>query len=161
MTHQNRYIPTIISLLMLSISTSVSAQTGISDETKRNLLKSANPVNDLSKSIISVTAPKSSIMDNKYIDAYNNYKSGTKILIDSGHKINSHVFTYKSEIPANQLPPGSCTPVFMGGHFVLVPTGGLLVVPSGISLSGWGGPKKLSEKSKSILKNVFGMEIDE
>lgn len=160
MGYTNKYLYTVISIIILSVS-SASAQIGLSEETRKSLLKSANPMNDPMKNFMTQPLESDKTTDNKYLDAYNQYRLSTKVdLTLEEYKINSHVFTYKSDIPANQLPVYASQVVYMGGHFVIVPTGGGLVTPSGISLTGW-SPKILSEKSKAILKYVYGMEIEE
>lgn len=159
--------PTITGLLFLTISMSVSAQISIADDTKKYLLNTAKPLNSSSTSSfqLQTVEQKNGILNNKYIDAYNNYKYKGISLMDkdlelSGYpKIKDYVFKYTSPTPVNLLPNGTITPVYMGGHFVIVPLGGL-VVPSGMSLTG-GGPKKLSEKTKNILRNVYGMQVDD
>ena len=76
------------------------------------------------------------------------------------YKLNPNILIYNGKTPLNQLPAGSTTLVYMGGHFCIVNTGGSLIFPSGLDFSG-GGTKKLSEKSRNILTNVYGLEIEE
>ncbi|MFR9166546.1 MAG: hypothetical protein ACLVKO_10150 [Dysgonomonas sp.] len=137
----------------------------IGDDYKKELWKTIKPTNESKFELpgSSLKSSKEIINENKYIRSYHNYKNNLDNLIEitkPKYTINPGIFTYKGSTPLNQLPRGSTQLVFMGGHFYFVPTGGLLVVPSGFDFSG-GGRKKLSEKSKSILQNVYGMEIDE
>ncbi|NDW18898.1 hypothetical protein D0T53_08225 [Dysgonomonas sp. 216] len=100
------------------------------------------------------------IIDNKYLRSYYKYKSGD--LLDKfkdKYQINPSVLIYKGDIPLNMLPAGSTAIVFMGGHFHFIPTGGTMITPSGINLSGW-SKKTLSPKSRAIIEQVFGMEVE-
>ncbi|NDW09155.1 hypothetical protein [Dysgonomonas sp. 520] len=163
MNHTNRYICTIFNILILSFSVTLSGQIGISDESKKMLLKSVNPFNNQGADLFKQQLkPQNSVLENKYLDAYNNMKAKSVLNntdVDK-YKIDKHVYTYSSKIPANLIPPGSYVPVYMGGHFHLVSTAGTLMSPSGLSLTGW-SPPRLSDKSKTILRNVFGMEVED
>ena len=137
------------------------------DDYKKELWKTIKPSEKKSywPSPSSTKNDSKSVIDNKYIKSYNNYKLNSNLdhlleITEPKYKLNPYIGVYNGVTPINQLPAGSTQIVFMGGHFYFVGTGGSLVFPSGIDLLG-GGPKKLSEKSKNILINVFGMEIDE
>lgn len=138
------------------------------DDYKKELWKTIQPTgkNPLSlPKTLKKDEDKSNILENKYSKAYSNYKYGDDLnhlleITDAKYKLSPNLIQYNGVTPLNELPAGSTQIVYMGGHFYFVNTGGSLVVPSGISLTG-GGRKKLSEKSKSILVNVYGMEIEE
>lgn len=158
-----------VCLILVSVNMVVYGQSILGDDYKKELWKSINPSNNKpltlpgsrqEKKVSPVNAP----LDNKYLKSYINYKfKGLDHFLEitePKYKLNPNLTKYSGAIPLNQLPAGSTQLVYMGGHFVMVNTGGFLVFPSGRSLSGW-EPKKLSEKSKNILINVFGKEIEE
>jgi len=133
------------------------------DELKKELWKTIKPT---SSSPLAIPDPKPGlldqdrIIDNKYIRAYNKYKSST--LSDQfadKYKVDPNMLIYRGSVPLNQLSPNATTLVYMGGHFYIVPIGGLQVFPSGLNLGGW-SRKTLSDKSRAIIENVYGMEIE-
>jgi len=138
------------------------------DDYKNELWKNVKPTGKNSLSLpktLKKDNTKSNLLDNKYTNAYSNYKYGNNLehlleITEFKYKLSPNLTIYNGITPINELPAGSTQIVFMGGHFYFVGTGGVSVFPSGIDLTG-GGRKKLSEKSKNILRNVFGMEVDE
>lgn len=165
----NRYITGI---LFLSLSISAQAQSvtsplrsSIKDDIRRDLLKQVKPAQAIPGSAMKQsTTTNRAIREETLEDFSKKYIIGTGgSEYDDKYQISPHVTTYNSSVPINKLPDGYVFPVFTGGHWILTnPTTRVdgLVVPSGMNLSG-GGKKPMSEKSKSILKNVFGMEVEE
>jgi hypothetical protein len=134
------------------------------DTYKQELLKSVAPENPKFLQQPKISNETLPVTDNQILKAYDNYKykSANRLmdLFKDKYKISPNITLFKGSIPLNMRPAGSTETVFMGGHHVQVPTGGTLVVPSGNSLSG-GIRKKLSPKTKDILINVLGMDIEE
>lgn len=155
--------------MFLSIHTYIYGQKVVfGDDYKKELWKTINPSNKNTLSFpkaLKREDTKSSLLDNKYTKAYSNYKYGDNLnhlleITELKYKLSPNLTQYSGMTPLNELQAGSTQIVFMGGHFHFISTGGTQVFPSGMSLTG-GGRKKLSEKSKSILVNVYGMEIEE
>lgn len=137
----------------------------LSDDYKKDLMKSINPNNSSPLSLPGTlrSAEKETVLDNKYVKSYTNYGNNLDHLLEitePEYKLNPNLTVYNGTTPLNQLPAGSTQLLYMGGHFYFVSVAGLNVFPSGLDFGG-GGQKKLSAKSKSILINVFGMEIEE
>lgn len=164
--YQHIYAKFLLSIVMVSFSVMVYGQYG-GDDYKKELWKTIKPSSTvpltLSGSKTSASEQKS-LIENKYQKSYYDYlyKSLDHLLeiTEPEYRITPGLTTYRGDVPLNTLPVNATQIVFMGGHFHIIPVGGSLVFPSGLNLSG-GGKKKLSAKSKNILINVYGMEVDE
>lgn len=157
----------VFTVILTSVSFSMLAQySSFKEEYKKELWKTIKPSKPTS--LPSAQDPKESLIksedliDNKYIKAYNKSKYSSSALLDivqDKYKVNPEMLIYRGAEPANKLPPGSTTLVYMGGHFYFVSNAGMLVFPSGLNFGG--SPRKtLSAKSRAIIENVFGMEIE-
>lgn len=158
---------TISFLLSCSVFTQAqnsSLSVSIKDEMKKDLLKQIKPS---SVSGSSMQQHKYSIGDLKE-ETLSEYikrkvKSSAGEEFDDKYKVAESITNINPKVPLNKLPDGHVTPEFINGRWVFVNTAKTLdglVKPSGIDLSG-GGTKKMSEKTKNILKNVLGQEVDE
>lgn len=164
--YKHIYSKFLLSLLFASFSIAVYGQY-VGDDYKKELWKTIKPSGSKPLTLPgakSATMENKSLVENKYQKSYYNYlyKNLDHLLeiTEPEYRLSPNLTTYTGNTPINQLPAGSTQLVFMGGHFYFVSNAGSLVVPSGLDLSG-GGKKKLSAKSKSILTNVFGMEVEE
>ncbi len=168
---RNIYSKFLLYFFIVSANSLTYAQISIvGDDYKKELWKSINPSNNKPLTLpgsVNIKPnkliEKETPLDNKYIKSYLNYKyKGLDHLVEiteAKYKLNPNLTKYSGIAPLNRLPEGSTQTVYMGGHFYIVSTAGTLVVPTGLNLGG-GGSKKLSEKSKNILINVFGKEIE-
>lgn len=163
---QRKYIAGI---LFITLSVSVQAQSvssslksSLKDDMRRDLLKQVKPSQAIPGSSMKPhTSSQKAVTEQSLEEFSKKYIIGTGgAEFEDKYHISPHVTTYSSPIPINQLPEGSVVPVFTGGRWILTSSAGSLVSPSGIDLSG-GGKKKMSPKAKSILENVFGMEVEE
>lgn len=76
----------------------------------------------------------------KTLHTLEQYKAQTRVSIST---------TVTNSRPINELPPGSVRYEFVGKNFMMIPTGGTRVVPSGRD----SGPiRKRHKKNKNILK---------
>ena len=164
MVQSSRKPKLFISILLTCIGMNTYGQISVREDFKKQLWKEIKPEisNELQKQPLKMK--EIPLDDNKYIDAYENYKykEGGRLLkrLKNEYNVSPNLTQYKGVVPLNQLPAGSTRSVYMGGHFYNVSNAGTRVTPSGIDLS-FSKKKKLSEKSKSILRNVFGMEIED
>ena len=143
-----------------------SLSTSIKNEMKKDLLKQVNP---------SMATPNSSMKQSP--NTVNNTMNSDNLLefskkyrkgsggeeFDSRYKVNPHAVTYSSKVPINQIEPGKVIPIYNGGHFIFVnPATNAkgLVTPSGLDLSG-GGKKKMSNRTRLILEQVFGVVLED
>ena len=158
-----------IGLFFITVSVSIQAQSlssSIKDGMKRELMKQIKPLSNTPTTAKqrSSSSGLKPVENDDLLEYYKKYKGGSGgAEFDNKYQVSPIVTTYTSKTPVNKLPDGYVVPIFQNGHFIFAnPTSRVdgLVFPSGIDLSG-GGKKKMSEKSKSILINVFGMEIDE
>lgn len=103
-----------------------------------------------------------STSENNYSTAYYKYKFGGVSLFNSDdfekYKVRPEAYTYYGDEPLDVLPAGSTQVVYMGGHFYYVSIAGFRASGRGSNLSGW-KTKKISAKSKSILRFVYDMPI--
>lgn len=158
----------ITSCIFILVSVSIQAQSlssSIKEDMKKDLLKQIKPTLSypsptMEKSPINSTA----VQDDDILKFYNKYKSGTGgAEFEPKYQISPNVTTYSGKDPINKLPDGYVVPVFQNGQWVFAnPNMRVdgLVAPSGINLSG-GGKKRLSKRTRDILVNIFGMEIDD
>jgi len=151
----------LVSCIFIFLGSGVYAQVSvIKDDYKKELWKTIKPTDTSPLSPSEQTMKSISedpLFDNDIAKYYNNYLKKPNLGPESEYKLNPNLLIFNSKTPLNQLPPGSTQVVYMGGHFVIIPTGGSLIYPSGLDLSG-GGRKVVSEKSKLILRSVFGIE---
>ncbi|MDH6354264.1 hypothetical protein M2132_000591 [Dysgonomonas sp. PH5-45] len=142
---------------------SLRAQIGINEEKKSFLLNSTTSFK-LQQSPSLLSPSKTALYeDNKYAKTYYRYRLvGLDDLLkeNSPYKIHPDLYTYKGTTPLNLMPPGSLETVYMGGHFYPVSNAGTLSGVGGLNLTGW-EPKKLSAKTKAIIKAVYGRNIDD
>ena len=167
MSRKYTYSKYLLSFIFSAISIYSYGQSILGDDYKKELWKTIKPSekSPLRLSPSEKSVEKESFLENKYMKAYNNSRYGKNLdhlmeIAEPKYKISPALTEYKGSVPLNVPQPGSTTWVYMGGHFYLVSVAGIPVFPSGISLFG-GDKKKLSAKSKSILVNVFGMEVEE
>jgi len=134
----------------------------VKDDYKKELWKTIKPTSNspLTPGRSLQLDKESSLFKNEILDYYNKYIKKPDFGLETEYKLNPNLTKYNGKTPVNQLPPGSTRLVYMGGHFYSIPAGGTLVVPSGINLGGE-VRKIVSERSKSILINVLGMEIED
>lgn len=141
---------------------------GFGSDYKKELWKSIDPSKKSplqTSKVIELPKKTENVLENKYGNYYSNLKNDNKLdhlleVTKSPHTLSPTLLIYNGNIPLNQLPAGSTSLMFIGGHFYFVGNSGRNVIPSGVDLSG-GGIKKMSQKSKNILTNVFGLEIDD
>lgn len=158
----------VTSFLFLSIGITLQAQSSLSgsikDEMKKDLLKQIKPSILPPPSFRQQVTPGKAIQDDDLLEFAKKYQKKTGgAEFDDKYKLGEGLKNLRSNIPLNKLPDGHVTPVFNNGRWEFMSTANRvdgLVMPSGMNLSG-GGAKKLSEKSKKILINVFGMDVDE
>lgn len=158
----------ITSFLFLSIGITLQAQSSLAgslrDEMKKDLLKQVKPTLVSPSSYLQqITTNKAIQEDNlsEYAKKYQKSNGGAEF--EDKYKLGEGLKNLRSNIPFNKLPDGHVTPVFNNGRWEFMSTANRidgLVTPSGLNLSG-GGAKKMSEKSKKILIDVFGIEVDE
>lgn len=161
----------LLYFFIVSANSFTCAQISIAgDDYKKELWKSINPSSNTPLTLpgsanlgAEKLIEKETPINNKYIKSYLNYKyKGLDHLIEiteTKYKLNPNLTKYSGIVPLNQLPDGSTQTVYMNGHFYIISTAGALVIPSGMTL-GDRDSKKLSDKSKNILINVFGKEIE-
>lgn len=144
-----------VTMFTLCMSTHTMAQISIKDELKKDLLKSVNPINDFKSN------PLSQSYDNNVIskkDALRSYiNKGIGVEAKPKYEVHPNAYTYFNKGELKELWRSNVTTVYEGGHFIQgmpIPTLG------GFSFS-VGGQKKVSEKDKKILKNVYGQEVEE
>ncbi|MDU1903799.1 MAG: hypothetical protein E6772_03365 [Dysgonomonas sp.] len=162
----------ITGILFITLSLSVQAQSvssslksSLKDDIRKDLLKQVKPPQAIPGSSMRPHISSQKAIRNESLEELSKkYITGTGgSEFDDKYHINPHVTTYSSPIPVNKAPDGFVVPMFIGGHWVFaspVTRVDGLIVPSGLDLSG-GGKKKMSAKAKSILENVFGMEVEE
>lgn len=162
---RQRYI-TGIAFLIISVAVQAqSLRSYIKDDMKKELLKQMNP--NLSPSVPTMQQSPSrgaKAQNEDILDYYNKHKAGSVLDIDPDkkYKISPNLTKYTGKDPINKLPDGHVEPIFHLGQWHLGnPSNRVdgLVSPSGLNLSGW-KKKKLSEKSKKILINVYNMTLD-
>ncbi|MFT4072680.1 MAG: hypothetical protein QM654_12265 [Dysgonamonadaceae bacterium] len=165
-----RFIQNISPLLfILYTSESVFGQS-IQHELKKDLWKTIKPYSSKGDNPTNPTVRAPQALDdyNKLPDVMEYYyKTKSKMTLDDfydeykrTHTVNPNVYTFYGDEPINKVKAGYLTPELFGGHFQMVPAKSNYIKPSGLNLSG-GGRKKLSEKTKKILKEVFGQEPEE
>ncbi len=158
----------VTSFLFLSIGITLQAQSSlagsIKDEMKKDLLKQVKPTLVSPSSYLQQAASDKIIQEDNLLEYAKKYqKSNGGAEFDDKYKLGDGLKNLRSNVPLNKLPDGHVTPVFNNGRWEFMSTANRvdgLVTPSGLNLSG-GGAKKMSEKSKKILMNVFGIEVDE
>lgn len=140
---------TLFTFVGICISSYTFAQISIKNELKKDLLKDIRPGNGLTSS------PSLMKQDDKVISKKSVFDLDiNRINIEdyNPYKINPNAYTYFGITPLILDPRQSVT-VYEGGHFKqAMPT-------KGIGVSFW-EPKKVSEKDKNILKNVFDHDVD-
>ncbi|MDR1810168.1 MAG: hypothetical protein LBR34_07180 [Prevotella sp.] len=153
-----------ITLAFLLPCMAAYGQLSLGESYKRELMKTVAPENPMRLYQPKISESASSVTDNQILKAYESYKYKTSNklmdMFKNEYKVSPNIAIYRGNTPLNKLSAGSTETVYMGGHFMQVSNAGRLVTPSGVSLTG-GFKKGLSEKTKSILINVFGMEIEE
>lgn len=158
----------VTSFLFLSIGITLQAQSSLSgsirDEIKKDLLKQIKPTSLPPSSFRQQSTLGKAIQDDDLSEFAKKYQKKTGgAEFEDKYQLGEGLKNLRSNIPLNKLPDGHVTPVFNNGRWEFMNTANRvdgLVTPSGLNLSG-GGAKKLSEKSKNILINVFGIEVDE
>lgn len=158
----------VTGFLFLSIGITLQAQSSLAgslrDEMKKDLLKQIKP-SSISPSPYMQQSPGSkAIQEDNLLEYAKKYrKSNGGAEFEDKYKLADALKNLRSNVPLNKLPDGHVTPVFNNGRWEFMNTANRvdgLVTPSGLNLSG-GGAKKMSERSKKILIDVFGIEVDE
>lgn len=155
----------VASFIFLSIGVALQAQSSltgsIKNEMKKDLLKQVKPSSlNPSQTLRSQSENTKAIQDESLLEFAKKYQKSTGgAEFEDKYKLGEGL----TNTLLNKLPDGHVTPVFNNGRWEFMNTANRidgLIVPSGLNLSG-GGTKKISEKSKKILRYVFGIEVDE
>lgn len=164
-----RCLTGVTSIFFFSVSVCLNAQqsslsVSIKEDIKKDLLRQIKP-SSLTKSPMQPYKSSSSAIREESLLEYSKRmtKSTAGEEFDDKYQVAPSILNITSDVPLNKLPDGHVTPEFINGKWVFTNTATRvdgLVIPSGLDLSG-GGTKKISEKSKNILINVLGMEVDE
>lgn len=159
----------VASFIFLSVGVALQAQSSltgsIKNEMKKDLLKQVKPFSlNPSQTLRSQSENTKAIQDESLLEFAKKYQKSTGgAEFEDKYKLGEGLSNLQSNTLLNKLPDGHVTPVFNNGRWEFMNTANRidgLIVPSGLNLSG-GGTKKISEKSKKILRDVFGIEVDE
>jgi hypothetical protein len=157
--------------LLFSVPEMAQAQS-LQSELKKDLWKTIQPYGDKKdrpmNPLTGASNPLRSI-ETKIPDVMNAlYKFKSRMSLDDfyeeyvrTHTVNPQVFTYHGNESLMKVKVGYLRSEFMGGRFQQIPASGNMM-PSGIGvdISG-GGRKHVSEKTKKILEEVYGREVEE
>lgn len=176
MTIQTR-IMRISPLLVMFVLNEMLYSQSVQSELKKDLWKSIKPYGG--KSDVGTSGSSTSLLGPTTTSApsgathdvmYYYYKMKTHVVLEDfheqyrrAHQIDPRIYTYNGDEPITKIKARYLETVFMGGHFQEIsPSANNVVSPSGftIDISG-GGRKRVSEKTKKILKEVYGREVEE
>lgn len=159
----------VANFIFFSMGITLYAQSSLSgsikDDIRKDLLKQIKPSSlSPSQHLRQQTTTSRAIQDESLLEFANKYRKSTGgAEFEDKYKLGEGLKNLNSNVPLNKLPDGHVTPVFNNGRWEFMNTATRtdgLVVPSGMNFSG-GGSKKMSKKSKKILIDVFGIEVDE